>query len=166
MPVRRALPLRVERLHHVLGVHSPPDPAGELRLDVALVLGALGKVESEPAVERNRPRHVADDDAEEVQPRSHDDASAVSAVRKPSSAAIGCRASTTLRMCSSRSIPRPSAPAYTSSRWTPAANDGCFSFFFTDFGSSPSSPVGRTRPHAWMNPESSSQAKTVRFRTM
>src|SRR5680860_169720 len=30
----------------------------------------------------------------------------------------------------------------------PAANDGCLSFFLTDFGSRPSRPAGRTRPHA------------------
>ena len=66
-------------------------------------------------------------------------------------------------MCSSSSTPISSAPAYTSSRWTPAANDGCFSFFLTDFGSRPSRPVGRTSPHACTKPESSSQAKSVFF---
>ena len=88
---------------------------------------------------------------------------ASAALRSPSSPAIGCSAAITFAMCSSSSRPRSSAPAYTSSRCTPAANDGCFSFFFTDFGSSPSRPVGRTRPQAWTNPDSSSQANSVRL---
>ena len=46
----------------------------------------------------------------------------------------------------------------------PAANDGCFSFFCTDFGSSVvGSRSGRTRPHACTKPDSSSQAKSVFF---
>ena len=66
-------------------------------------------------------------------------------------------------MWSSSSTPSSSAPLKTSSRCTPAANDGCFSFLRTDFGSRPSSPVGRTSPHACTKPESSSHAKSVFF---
>ena len=41
-------------------------------------------------------------------------------------------------------------------RRTAASASSC-----TDFGSRPSSPVGRTSPQAWMNPDSSSHAKSV-----
>src|SRR5262249_13603426 len=160
--LRRPHPLGIERAHHLFGVERVSNAGTELRFDVRLTLGAVRKLQAEPPVERDRSRHVADDDREDVELWAHD-ASAVSAVRNPSSPAIGCIASTTLRMCSSRSIPRRSAPAYTSSRWTPAANDGCFSFFFTDFGSSPSRPVGRTSPHAWTKPHSSAAPQSARF---
>ncbi len=52
-------------------------------------------------------------------------------------------------------------PRWTWSRSTAAANDGCFSFFFTDFGFIPSIPVGRTRAQAAMKPDSSSTAYSV-----
>src|SRR6266480_944214 len=148
----RALPVRVEHLHHRLRVEHVAEPTRQLCLDVILALGALGKLEAELTVEGERARHVADDDPERLEARSH--AAATSA---------SCRAATTLRMCSSRSRPSPSAPAYTSSRWTPAANDGCFSFFLTDLGSMPSRPPGRTSATAWTKPDSSSHAKSVFF---
>ena len=53
-------------------------------------------------------------------------------------------------MCSSKSTPSSSAPCRTSSRFTAAANDGVFSFFFTDFGVMPWMPVGRTSAQAAM----------------
>src|SRR5207302_4843174 len=139
------------------GVEHVPEPAWELRLDVPLTLGAVRKFEPELAIEGQRAGHVAHDDPERLEVRGHDAASAGS-VRRPSSPAIGCSAAMTFRMCSSSSRPSPSAPAYTSSRCTPAANDGCLSFFLTDFGSNPSSPVGRTSATAWTNPDSSSHA--------
>ena len=43
-------------------------------------------------------------------------------------------------------------------RTTAASASSC-----TDFGSSPSMPVGRTSPHAWTKPDSSSQANSVFF---
>ena len=46
----------------------------------------------------------------------------------------------------------------TSSRVTAAANDGCLSFFLTDFGVSPWMPVGRTYAQAGRKPDSSSTA--------
>ena len=52
-------------------------------------------------------------------------------------------------------------PRCTWSRSTAAAKDGCFSFFFTDFGFIPSIPVGRTSAQAAMKPESSSTAYSV-----
>jgi hypothetical protein len=63
--------------------------------------------------------------------------------------------------CSSKSTPSSSAPSRTSSRFTPAAKLGCFSFFFTDFGAMPSMPVGLTSAQAAMKPESSSTAYSV-----
>src|SRR5207253_2001354 len=160
--IRRTHPVGIEGLHDLFCVERVAHPPGKGRFDVLLVLRAVRELESEPPVERDRAGHVADDDAEEVELRAYD-ASAVSVVRSPSSPAIGCSAAITLRMCSSSSRPSPSAPAYTSSRCTPAANEGCFSFFLTDFGSSPSSPVGRTSPTAWTKPESSSHANSVFF---
>src|SRR3954451_752972 len=52
-------------------------------------------------------------------------------------------------------------PRWTSSRLTAAANDGCLSFLFTDFGFMPSIPVGRTSAQAATKPESSSTAYRV-----
>ena len=52
-------------------------------------------------------------------PRSWLSQAASVAVRRPSSFAISCSAATTFAMCSSSSSPRSSAPACTSSRWTP-----------------------------------------------
>ena len=49
----------------------------------------------------------------------------------------------------------------TSSRFTPAAKLGCFSFFFTDFGVMPWMPSGRTYAQAEMKPDSSSTANSV-----
>src|SRR5207247_5302150 len=140
------------------------DAAQQRRLYMRLVLRSVRKVEPKQAVERDRTGHVAHDDAEDVELRAHDASATASAVRRPSSGAIGCSASTTLRMWSSSSSPSPSAPAYTSSRWTPAANDGVLSFFLTDFGSSPSMPAGRTSPQACTKPDSSSQANSAFFR--
>ena len=48
--------------------------------------------------------------------------------------------------------PAPRRPARTSSRLTPAAKLGCFSFFLTDLGVMPSMPVGRTSAQAAMKP--------------
>src|SRR2546423_14783878 len=98
VPAARALPLRIEGAHDLLGVERVAEPARELRLDVLLVLGALRKAEAELAVEGDRACHVADHDPEEVELRGHDGASVVCALRKPSSPAIGCSAATTLRM--------------------------------------------------------------------
>ena len=77
---------------------------------------------------------------------------------RPSSGARSSIAAITRATCSSKSTPSSSAPRATSSRPTPAAKLGCLSFFFTDFGVSPSRPVGRTRAHAATKPESSSTA--------
>ena len=90
-------PLGVERPDDLFRVEGVAHPARKRSLDVLFVLRAFGELEPEPAIEGDRPRHVADDDAEEVELRSHD-ASAVAAVRNPSSGAIGCNAATTFRM--------------------------------------------------------------------
>ena len=79
----------------------------------------------------------------------------------PRSVAIGRSAPITNAMCSFRSTPSSSAPRVTSSRLTPLAKLGCLSFLRTDFGSSVDSPSGRTNPHAWTNPDSSSHAYSV-----
>src|SRR5262245_17532515 len=152
MSSARALPFGIEALDQRLGVDHVAQPAGQLRFDVVLVLRSLGKLEAEPAVEVERARHVGNDDPECLELRAH--AAATSA---------SCSAATTLRMCSSSSRPRPSAPSYTSSRCTPAANDGCLSFFLTDLGSRPSSPCGRTSATACTKPDSSSHANSVFF---
>ena len=66
-----------------------------------------------------------------------------------------------------RSRPRaPRPPGWISSRLTPAANDGCLSFFFTDFGFIPSIPVGRTRRRRRRSRESSSTANSVFARSV
>ena len=64
--------------------------------------------------------------------------------------------------CSSKSAPSWSAPPRTSSRETAAANDGCLSFFLTDFGVRPWIPAGRTYAQATRKPQSSSTATSVR----
>ena len=54
--------------------------------------------------------------------------------RRRSSSARSFSAAMTKATCSSNSTPSCSAPSRTSSRLTAAANDGCLSFFLTDFG--------------------------------
>ena len=54
--------------------------------------------------------------------------------------------------------PAPRRPRVTSSRLTPRAKLGCFSFLRTDLGSSVAIPSGRTSPQAWTKPASSSHA--------
>src|SRR3954449_4680546 len=97
MTAVRSLPLRVERLHHVFRVEHEAHAAADLRLHMSFTFRAVGELEAELAIERERASHVADHDAESVELRAHG-ASAVSAVRSPSSPAIGCMAATTLRM--------------------------------------------------------------------
>ena len=48
-----------------------------------------------------------------------------------------------------------------SSRLTAAANEGCLSFFLTDFGVIPTRPSGRTYATARTKPDSSSTAYSV-----
>ena len=79
----------------------------------------------------------------------------------PSSSERSASASMISAMCSSWSTPSSSIPLWTSSRLTAAANEGCLSFFFTDFGFMPSMPVGRTSAQAATKPESSSTAYSV-----
>src|SRR5687767_15121839 len=81
--------------------------------------------------------------------------------RRPSSPDRAAIASIRNATCSSKSTPNSSAPRATSSRSTPAANEGWRSFLRTDFGFIPSMPVGRTSAQAAMNPESSSTAKSA-----
>src|SRR5205807_8045121 len=98
-----------EHAHHFFGVEHVPQSAGQLCLDVSLLLGAVGELQSQLSVERERARHVAHHDPERFEACAHDVVSA--AAGSPSSPAIGCKAATTFRMCSSSSSPSPSAPA-------------------------------------------------------
>ena len=86
-------------------------------------------------------------------------ASAASAARaRARSAAAPRRRSRCARRARARAARRPRRPRRGGRppRTTAASASSC-----TDFGSSPSSPVGRTSPHAWTKPESSSHAKSV-----
>src|SRR5439155_10937914 len=67
MTVRRPLPVRIERADDVFSVERIAHSSGKGRLDVLLVLGALGEIEAEPAIQRDRPPHIADDDAENAE---------------------------------------------------------------------------------------------------
>ena len=83
------------------------------------------------------------------------------AAPRPSSSARSSIAAITNATCSSKSTPSSSEPSRTSSRFTPAAKLGCFSFFLTDLGVMPWIPSGRTYEQAAMKPDSSSTANSV-----
>src|SRR4029077_14128519 len=77
----------------------------------------------------------------------------------PSSCAIGFRASRTISTCSSKGIPRASAPAMSSSRCTPREKALSLIFLRTVLGSTALSDLsGLTSAHAMMQPLISSTA--------
>lgn len=64
-------PARIEAADHVLGVPGDAQPA-DLCFDVSLGVGFGRDREPEPPVERKRRGHVGDDEADEIEPGSHE----------------------------------------------------------------------------------------------
>src|SRR4029077_3482281 len=131
------------------------DAAGSRLADVGLVERPVLGI-------RHHLDRLGQDGRARVEDRVHEEdprSAAVAQGFRPSSCAIGFKASRTNSTCSSKGIPRTSAPAMSSSRWTPRAKALSFIFLRTVFASTELSDLsGLTSAHAMMKPHISSTA--------
>ena len=129
---------------------------------MTLRVGALREIEPELPVEGERASHVLDDDPDQVEPRVH----AGAVVRRPEAELGSDRLE---RLDHVRDVLVQVDPQQLRARvyLVPVhagRERGLLELLLAPTSArAPSIPVGRTSPHAWMNPESSSQANSVFF---
>src|SRR5439155_24304048 len=143
--------------------HHRADRVLEVADDAQAALGGLADallVEGTVARVGHDLGGLGQDGGARVEDRVHQqDARAAAHGFRPRSAAIGLSASRTFSTCSSKGMPSDSAPATSSSRWTPRAKALSFIFLRTVLGSTALRDLsGLTRAHAMMKPHISSTA--------